>query len=354
MTMDGRVGVARRARGGTRAASRAAAVSAAALLLGAVGAFAQGSSQLASPEVTFASPGIKSVTLEVCNEHGCSELTRTVTVLDPYPSVTAIAVPAEAVFGQTVALAAASAGRPPLTHRWSLSGPLGDVLLLGNPAAWVVPILPATYQVRVEVSNGSGAVTSATTSLTTVAATFADVPGSYWSSRFVEALHRRGVRAACATDPLRYCPEEPMTRGSMALFLLGAKEGGAYEPPPCTTPVFADVPCSDPLAPWINELARRGVTAGCRPGDYCPEMAVSRAQMAVFLLATLEGAGWAPPACSVAPFTDMPCSSPFAPWIRELAARGITAGCGNGAFCAIQVVTRGQMAVFVATTFALP
>ena len=72
-----------------------------------------------------------------------------------------------------------------------------------------------------------------------------------------------GVTAGCATDPLRYCPEGNVTRGQMAVFLLRAREGAGFVPPACTAPVFADVPCSDPFAPWIGELVRRGVTAGC-------------------------------------------------------------------------------------------
>ena len=57
-----------------------------------------------------------------------------------------------------------------------------------------------------------------------------------------------------------------MTRDEMALFLLRAKEGSGYAPPACTTPMFADVPCSNSYAPWSNELVRRGVTAGCGRG----------------------------------------------------------------------------------------
>jgi hypothetical protein len=52
-------------------------------------------------------------------------------------------------------------------------------------------------------------------------------------------------------------------------------------------------------------------------------------------------------------FTDVPCSSGFARWVDELALRGITAGCGGGKYCPATAVTRGQMAVFLTTTFAL-
>jgi hypothetical protein len=160
------------------------------------------------------------------------------------------------------------------------------------------------------------------------------------------------VTTGCGSG--NYCPGDPMTRQEMALFLLRAKEGGSYTPPACTTPMFADVPCSSFYAPWVNELVRRGVTAGCGGGNYCPDASVTRAQMAVFLLATLQGQGWAPPACTTPAFSDMPCSSPFAPWVDELVRRGVTAGCGGGSYCPNDPVMRDQMSVFVATNFRLP
>jgi hypothetical protein len=140
----------------------------------------------------------------------------------------------------------------------------------------------------------------------------------------------------------------------MAVFLLRSKDGPAYTPPPCTTPVFTDVPCSSPLAPWIDELANRSVTAGCGTGLFCPTDAVTRGQMAVFLLRTHDGSSYVPPACTTPTFADVPCSSGFARWVDELAGRGITAGCGGGNYCPDVPVNRGQMAVFLVTTFGLP
>jgi hypothetical protein len=139
----------------------------------------------------------------------------------------------------------------------------------------------------------------------------------------------------------------------MAVFLLRAREGGGFTPPPCTTAPFPDVPCSSPFAPWIQELVARSITSGCGGGLYCPTSPVTREQMAVFLLKTEEGAAFTPPPCTSAAFTDVPCSSPFAPWVQELVARGITAGCGGGLYCPTDPVTRGQMAVFLTKTFTL-
>jgi hypothetical protein len=52
--------------------------------------------------------------------------------------------------------------------------------------------------------------------------------------------------------------------------------------------MFGDVPASSPFCPWIEELARRGVVAGCGGGNYCPNTAISRGEMSVFLVGTFS------------------------------------------------------------------
>jgi len=182
-------------------------------------------------------------------------------------------------------------------------------------------------------------------------ADFLDVPGSNPFHPFVERLVRNSVTAGCGGG--NYCPGSNNTRAQMAVFLLVAADGPGYAPPPCTTPVFNDVPCSSGFAPWIDELSARGVTAGCGVGNYCPTDPVTRGQMAVFLLRTKDGNSYTPPPCVTPVFNDVPCSSGLAIWINELANRGITAGCGGGNYCPGNPVTRGQMAVFLTTTFVL-
>jgi hypothetical protein len=111
------------------------------------------------------------------------------------------------------------------------------------------------------------------------------------------------------------------------------------------------------FADWIEELYARGVTGGCSasPLLYCPNQPVTRAQMAVFLLKSSLGASYRPPNCTGQVFTDVPCTGGnFDPWIEDLAGRGITGGCGGGAYCPTSPNTRGQMAVFLVKTFSLP
>jgi hypothetical protein len=76
--------------------------------------------------------------------------------------------------------------------------------------------------------------------------------------------------------------------------------------------------------------------------------------MAIFLLRAKEGGTYIPPPCTVKPFNDVETSSTFCPWIQELAARGVTHGCGNGRYCPGSPVSRDQMAKFLVTTFRLP
>ncbi|MGV8041897.1 MAG: S-layer homology domain-containing protein [Thermoanaerobaculaceae bacterium] len=73
----------------------------------------------------------------------------------------------------------------------------------------------------------------------------------------------------------------------MAVFLLRLKHGAGYVPPAGTGTVFSDVAAGHWAVGWIEQLAAEGITTGCGGGKYCPEEAVPRSQMAVFLQRTL-------------------------------------------------------------------
>jgi hypothetical protein len=182
-------------------------------------------------------------------------------------------------------------------------------------------------------------------------AQFTDAIGSGFAI-FIAQMVADGLTAGCGGG--NYCVTSPVTRAQMSVFLLRARYGLCYVPPPATGTVFADVSTSAFAAAWIEALSALGVTGGCGGGNFCPSTGVTRAQKAVFLLRTKDGPTYVPPACTSPMFADVPCSSPFAKWINELARRGVTAGCGGGNYCPDSIVTRGQMAVFLVTNFALP
>jgi hypothetical protein len=128
-----------------------------------------------------------------------------------------------------------------------------------------------------------------------VGESFADVPTSHPFYRFVETILHNGVTGGCGGAD--YCPDNQTRRDQMAVFVLKAKESQAYVPPACTG-VFADVPCPGPFADWVEDLFNRGITGGCGGGNYCPDSPVLRQQMAVFLLKTLLGSDYVPPTCA--------------------------------------------------------
>ena len=184
-----------------------------------------------------------------------------------------------------------------------------------------------------------------------VGRSFTDVPSTRGDYRFVETVFHTGITSGCGGTS--YCPDQNVSRAQMAVFLLRAKYGAAYVPPPATGAVFSDVPTNAFAASWIEQLAAEEITAGCGNGStYCPGTAVTRAQMAVFVLKTEHGSDWTPPAAS-GDFTDVPVSNSFAAWVEALKDEGVTAGCGLNVYCPSAATRRGQMAVFLTKGFGL-
>jgi streptogramin lyase len=183
-----------------------------------------------------------------------------------------------------------------------------------------------------------------------VGGSFADVPQSHQFYVFIENLFHNAVTGGCAGG---YCPDNPVTRAQMAVFLLKGKlSANLYTPPPASGTVFGDVHIGDFAADWIEALAGFQITGGCGSGNYCPSNPVTRAQMAVFLLKAEHGSAYTPPPCTGV-FNDVACPSQFADWIEQLSDEGITGGCGGGNYCPDDPIKRGQMAVFLVKTFKL-
>ncbi len=178
---------------------------------------------------------------------------------------------------------------------------------------------------------------------------FLDVDGGHQFYGFVTTLVSNAITVGVGGG--LYGVDQPTLRQQMAVFLLKARHGLCYVPPPCSG-TFGDVACPSTFADWIEALAAEGITGGCGNGNFCPTNPVRRDQMAPFLLKAEHGPAYVPPACAGA-FTDVACPSLFADWIEQLNAEQITGGCGGGNYCPLNNATRGQMAVFVVKTFSL-
>jgi hypothetical protein len=152
----------------------------------------------------------------------------------------------------------------------------------------------------------------------------------------------------------KYCPDAEVTRAQMAVFLLKGMHGSGFTPPAVgASSGFTDVPVGYWAAAWIKQLAAEGITGGCGTGVYCPDATITRAQMAVFLIKAKHGLAFTPPPATGV-FTDVPLGYWADRWIEQLALEAITGGCGTGIYCPDADVTRAQMAVFLVKTFNLP
>lgn len=179
---------------------------------------------------------------------------------------------------------------------------------------------------------------------------FDDVPPGHWAFPFVEAVARAGISSGCGNN--NFCPNAVVTRAEMAVFLERGMRGGDYQPPPATGDLFVDVAASDFAAGFIEQFYADGITSGCGGGKFCPGGTVTRAQMAVFLLRAKYGSSYSPPPATGL-FNDVATSHWSARWVEQMAAEGISSGCGGGNFCPNSSVTRAQMAVFLVRTFGL-
>ncbi len=96
----------------------------------------------------------------------------------------------------------------------------------------------------------------------------------------------RGSQGGCnPLGGLSFCPDEPITRGQMAVFIEAAL-GNA--PNPCKESRFTDVTngsVGSAFCAFIERLAEDGITGGCKADTFCPNDPVTRGQMAVFLIA---------------------------------------------------------------------
>ena len=172
---------------------------------------------------------------------------------------------------------------------------------------------------------------------------FVDVDSGGVHAAGIESLLDAGVTAGCSTSPPRFCPDGLVTRGQMATFLARALRLEASGP----RAGFADLDSGGVHAAGIEALLAAGVTSGCStsPPRFCPNGAVTRAQMATFLARALRLE--AP--SQRAGFADLDADGVHAAGIEALLEAGVTAGCSTSPlrFCPDGLVTRAQMATFL-------
>ena len=166
---------------------------------------------------------------------------------------------------------------------------------------------------------------------------FLDVPSTHPFAEEIRWLADRAITAGC-NPPFgdRFCPDDMVTRGQMASFLVRALD----LPDSGQDPFIDDDGTTH--EDNINALAAAGITLGCGSDRYCPGDNVSRAQMASFVVRALgltAGAG-------DDLFSDDDGST-HEDNIDRLGTAGITLGCDAGRYCPDDAVIRSHMAAFL-------
>lgn len=177
--------------------------------------------------------------------------------------------------------------------------------------------------------------------------TFIDDNGSVHEGD-IEAIAAAGVTRGCNPPTNdQFCPDDSVTRGEMAAFIVRARSL------PATGDDFFDDDEGSAFEDDINRMAAAGITNGCdeAAGLYCPTGLVSRGEMAAFLVRSfgyVAGLG-----------SDLfgdDDTSVFEDDIDRLGTADITRGCNpptNDAFCPQDPVSRGEMASFLARALGL-
>ncbi|MBL8235528.1 MAG: S-layer homology domain-containing protein, partial [Bryobacterales bacterium] len=87
-----------------------------------------------------------------------------------------------------------------------------------------------------------------------------DVPVNHPFFTFISLMKLNGITQGCTATT--YCPDDLITRGQMAVFLVRAVLGSDSFSHP-STPYFSDVQPNHPQFRYIQKLRELGVTAGC-------------------------------------------------------------------------------------------
>lgn len=196
------------------------------------------------------------------------------------------------------------------------------------------------------------AVGGSTTVTANVLSPFYDVPFGHWALDHIQSIWAYGITGGCLSSPLNYCPDNNITRAEMAVYIERAIHGSAFNPGPL--PLTYSDTSTNFARYFIEALRIDKVTGGCTSAAYCPEKPISRGEMSVFLLRGRSGPDYNPPAPTGTIWTDVSSSYWAAGWMEELGTAFISAGCGGGYFCPTGLITRAQMAVLVQRTFSLP
>ncbi|MFB3879846.1 MAG: S-layer homology domain-containing protein [Armatimonadota bacterium] len=176
----------------------------------------------------------------------------------------------------------------------------------------------------------------------------------FWAFHEIEACYRAGIVGGFLDGT--YQPGGQVSRDQMAVYIARALAGGdSNVPRDYMTTSFTDVPDDYWAFDHIEYAVEQGIVLGYADGTYQPLALVDRGTMAVYIArgyAKFTGddlAGFPRPV--IPTFTDVPTQDWFYKEVEYCVARDVVKGYDDGLYHPTVIVTRDQMAVYVARAF---
>ena len=186
---------------------------------------------------------------------------------------------------------------------------------------------------------------------------FLDVPLDHWAYDEIMACVDANIVKGYA-DYL-YHPELSVTRDQMAVYIarsLVSPSGDAAIPDPEPPPSFSDVPPTHWAYKHIEYAVSQNVVKGYDDGTYLPTVTVDRGTMAVYVARAMVAPGGdaaIPDPPATASFADVPTAFWAYEQVEYCVSQSVVAGYDDGLYHPERVVTRDQMAVYIARAFGL-
>lgn len=225
----------------------------------------------------------------------------------------------------------------------------------GWAAAYFHPGLDLSY--LAQIIDGVTALGYTYTAAPTVIS-FTDVPSDHWAFHEIMACASAGI--VSGYDDGLYHPEIAVTRDQMAVYIaraLVSPSGDAAIPDPAPPPSFSDVPSTHWAYKHIEYAVSHSVVQGYEDGAYQPGVTTDRGQMAVYIARAMVAPGGdaaIPDPVPPATFPDVPDTFWSYKQVEYCAGQGVVNGYDDSLYYPEIVVTRDQMAVYVARAFDLP
>ncbi len=213
-----------------------------------------------------------------------------------------------------------------------------------------------TCTVSLTATNIFGSDTEIKTDYVTVR--FTDVAEDHWACEEILACVDAGIVSGYGDGC--YHGDWAVNRGQMSVFVSRALAGGdEYVPDPTTDPGFTDVDSYHWAYKYICYAVEAEVVQGYPEGDYKPAQTVTRDQMAVYVARSIcdptgeDGlVGYVP--SEPRNFPDVLTDHWAYKHVEYCVENGVVQGYDDGYYHPEYVVTRDQMAVYIARAFELP